>query len=529
MQTYICKCGKTFKKSSKARSTGYALNDYNPQHECYGCPFIVEEQDWNTKDMKYECRATPQITYSTRCHIGIDDGDHTSCHLYTLDLHFAKRVLNYVKTLDGASDTKEYWTFDEPNSIPKKWRAADFGDCYKFKNCFGLAILPLSFQKNKKGTAARRAVMERYFTSDGKRKDMVSEAEERDIVLQRIEIAKENARKQYEIKTYGKIQNNDEATKEETSMTTAFDLGAMLGTPQTSSGNQIKQIPCDMLIPYKRHMFTLYEGERLDDMVQSIKENGVIIPIIAQPSENGKYEILVGHNRWNASKLAGKATVPTIVKEDLTAEEAETYVIESNLMQRGFNSLKISEQAAVISARYNKMFSQGKRNDIIRELQLIENPDIADEDGTHKTSREKVGEEYGLSRNSIARLLRVNNLTDELKELVDDGTIAIRAAVELSYLSGDEMTLVSDELCTGSGKIDTKKAQQLREYSQNNALTAAIITKILYGIMDDNAAPKPKSVKISSNTYERYFKDEKPDEVSSIIEKALEMYFSDIK
>ena len=116
-------------------------------------------------------------------------------------------------------------------------------------------------------------------------------------------------------------------------MTAAFDLGAMLGTP-AALRNEVKQIPCDMLIPYHNHKFTLYEGERLDDMVESIRTNGVLIPIIVQPASGGKYEILIGHNRWNASKLAGLPTVPAIIKEGLTEEEAELYMVESNYAEK---------------------------------------------------------------------------------------------------------------------------------------------------------------------------------------------------
>ena len=151
--------------------------------------------------------------------------------------------------------------------------------------------------------------------------------------------------------------------------TPQFDLGAMLSAPQTA----VQQIPCDQLHPYHDHKFELYTGERLDDMVASIKENGVLSPIIVQPDGNG-YEILIGHNRWNASKIAGLPTVPAIVKTGLTEDEALAYTLESNIIQRGFTNLRISEQAAAIALRHKEMFSQGKRNDIIRELALLENP-----------------------------------------------------------------------------------------------------------------------------------------------------------
>lgn len=132
--------------------------------------------------------------------------------------------------------------------------------------------------------------------------------------------------------------------------TPQFDLSAMLSTPQQTA---VQQIPCDKLHPYHNHKFELYSGERLEDMVASIKENGVLSPIIVQPDGDG-YEILIGHNRWNASKLAGLSTVPSIIKAGLTEDEAEMYVIESNVMQRGFENLRISEQAAAVASAIPK-------------------------------------------------------------------------------------------------------------------------------------------------------------------------------
>lgn len=111
---------------------------------------------------------------------------------------------------------------------------------------------------------------------------------------------------------------------------TGFNFGAML-----SQNNQIKQIPLDMLVPFHNHQFSLYDGERRDDMVESIRKNGVMTPIVCRPNPNGSdtYEILIGHNRWNCSKIAGLETIPAIIKEQLTEDEAQTYVDESNLIQ----------------------------------------------------------------------------------------------------------------------------------------------------------------------------------------------------
>lgn len=367
-----------------------------------------------------------------------------------------------------------------------------------------------------------------FFTYEGKRKSLVGKSEQ-NIILERIAIAKENAGNKYV--TSAPLGQKSE---EENKMTASFNLGAMLGGNDTVSDvqSQVQQIPCDMLIPYHNHPFKLYEGERLDDMEQSIKENGVLIPIIVQPNGAGKYEILIGHNRWNASKRVGKLTVPAIVKDGLTPEEAEMYVVESNLMQRGFDNLKISEQAAVIASRYEKMFSQGKRTDIIKELQAIENPGIQPEEDKQtkpKNSREKVGEEYGLSRNSVARLLRINKLILGLKNLVDDGNIPIRAAVDLSYLTEKDQNMVVNP--AKKFKVDMKKAELLRNFSEAQGLNLMTIIRILNGTyLAEQKPPKPKTVKLSNDIYCKYFKEDvQPDEVAQTITNALELYFSNNK
>ena len=306
--------------------------------------------------------------------------------------------------------------------------------------------------------------------------------------------------------------------------TPQFDLGALLGTPEAVK-NAVKQIPCDMLHPYHNHRFELYTGERLEDMVESLKENGVLSPIIVQPIDNG-YEILIGHNRWNASKIAGLPTVPAIIKEGLSEEDAEMYVIESNLIQRGFDNLKISEQAAVIAQRHNEMFSQGKRNDIIRELKILN----GEEDSTSRPVGEKldtddaISEQYGLSSRNVSRLVRINKLIDELKVFIDKRTLAIRSGVEISFLSEDTQHIVAEQ--AEDFKIDMKIAKQLRSSADENGdIDTATIIRIITGTAE--IKPKPVSVKISNDIYSKYFTpDMKKKEITETIEKALEMYFS---
>ncbi len=242
---------------------------------------------------------------------------------------------------------------------------------------------------------------------------------------------------------------------------TGFNFETML-----SQNNQIKQVPLDMLVPFHNHQFSLYDGERRDDMVESISKNGVTSPIVCRPNPDGSdtYEILIGHNRWNCSKIVGLETIPAIIKEKLTEDEAQTYVDESNLIQRGFNDLKISEQARIIARRYSEMFSQEKRNDIINEIRALNG-----ESESNGNSREKVAEEYGLGRNTIARLVRISKLCDGILAWLDKGQLAVRAGVELSYLTAEEQSTLL-EINTADNndmlmKISEAQARDLRVLS----------------------------------------------------------------
>ncbi len=311
-------------------------------------------------------------------------------------------------------------------------------------------------------------------------------------------------------------------------MTAVFDLGTMLSV---NNDTKVQLIPCAELVPYHNHKFSLYSGERLDDMIESIRKNGILTPLVVQPTIDGNYEILIGHNRWNAAKLAGLLDVPCIIKQGLTESEAEMYVIESNVMQRGFGNLKISEQAEVLRMRYDSMFSQGKRNDIQRELVMLENGekptsvplDTKLEKG--KTSKDKVGEEYGISASSVARLLRISKLCDKIKQWVDNGDIAVRVGVDLSYLTLDDQNLVS---CEDPKRLNMKVSALLKDLSVSGRLDKYSINEIVNEAVEK--PKKPKAVKIEHETYSRFFPNGANfDEIEDTIIKALELYFEQQK
>lgn len=290
-------------------------------------------------------------------------------------------------------------------------------------------------------------------------------------------------------------------------------------------------------VPYKQHCFTLYSGERLDDMVRSIQNNGVIVPIIVRNIPNSdKFEILSGHNRVYAAGMAGKKNVPAIVKENLSDTEAEVYVIETNLIQRGFKDLKISEQAFAIALRYKKLFDSKKIKAITDELRMIEQVKITERppvgDGSGKRIETIAAEEYGIGHSTVARFLRINELTDDLKKMVDEGSIKIRTAVELSFIPHELQAYIYTVIQKHSIEtVDMKTAKQLRGIvSSYSNPSKELIEETL---IDEQKEPTPKEkaykITVPTGTYTRYFENVPKNEISGIIEKALKMYFESVK
>ncbi|UWG97518.1 MAG: ParB N-terminal domain-containing protein [Candidatus Dehalobacter alkaniphilus] len=302
----------------------------------------------------------------------------------------------------------------------------------------------------------------------------------------------------------------------------------------TDIKNGVVRLKFTEVDPYPNHPFRLYSGERLDDMVASISNYGILTPMIARTKDNGRYEMLAGHNRMNAGTLAGLDEGEFIIKENLSDEEAWMYVIETNVMQRSFADMLPSEKAAVLTLRHSKMFSQGKRNDIIAELKMLENPQYIKGKSTSPLIGEKLhsdvqlGIEYGLSKNSVSRLLRIDKLNEALKGRVDTSEIGVYPAVALSYLAEAEQQEIEKVLSENEFKVDMKKAEMLRSYSESSILNEKTAYQILSG--EINKKPKsttPPPVKIKHKVYSKYFPaDTKASEIERIVDEALEWYFS---
>jgi ParB family chromosome partitioning protein len=308
---------------------------------------------------------------------------------------------------------------------------------------------------------------------------------------------------------------------------------------QNPSTDARKVLNIDQIVPYTNHPFKLYEGERLDDMVRSVKEHGVIVPIIVRPFDEDEktYEILSGHNRVNAARIVGLTEAPVVIKTGLTDIEAKLIVTETNLVQRSFADLSHSERAIVLKTHMDAISEQGKRTDLLDEIKILSNPHEIEENETcglldHKMkSRDKAAEKYGLDARTVSRYKRLSFLNQKLLERVDNDEIGLYPAVSLSYLSPDEQTELNRLLSETAYKVDMKKAKSLRVFSESKKLTNEKMLQILSGEL--NKKPKPKTAppfKLKAKIYQKYFDGDIPQgEMEMVIDQALAEYFENHK
>ena len=283
---------------------------------------------------------------------------------------------------------------------------------------------------------------------------------------------------------------------------------------------KLANLRLDQLQYFESHPFKLYEGERLDDMVNSIKQIGVIQSICVRGIEGGKYEILSGHNRVNASREAGLDSIPALIYENMSDEDAEIFVVESNFNQRSAKELKPSELAKSLHM-LNEAFKKksGFRSDL---------EDTAED--TNGDSRLRtmnfIGRKHGLSQATIARYIRIAYLIKGLQEELDNKKIGLCVAEQLSYLKEPEQKIV-ETLIESDTRINIEQAKALRrgsESSDGNVLNEEEIKKILGSGKHGVKAP---SINLDKKFLAQFFDDKQSEEdILDTIAKALELYRS---
>lgn len=227
---------------------------------------------------------------------------------------------------------------------------------------------------------------------------------------------------------------------------------------------KIHEIPLSEIDEFPNHPFHVRIDEDMDQLVESIKERGIITPVTLRQKPDGRYEIVSGHRRTKACELAGLATVKAEIKE-LSRDEAIILMVESNLQR---TTILPSEKAFSYKMRLEAINRQGQRTD------LTSTPVVS-----KSRSNEVLGEIGGESREQVRRYIRLTHLIPPLLDLVDAGKIAFRPAVELSYLTEEEQNSLLDSISSEQSTPSLAQALKMKEFSQNGRLNADVILSIM--------------------------------------------------
>lgn len=270
--------------------------------------------------------------------------------------------------------------------------------------------------------------------------------------------------------------------------------------------NEIKNIKITDLISAPNNPFKVTMDSEMERLIESIAETCVIAPIIARPTDNGKYEIVSGHRRKYACEYLGITSVPTIIKE-LDCNEAVIFLVDSNLQRE---NILPSEKAFAYKMKLDALSAQGKRTDLT-SCQV----------GTKLRSDKLMAESAEDSARQIQRYIRLTNLISPILDMVDEKRIAFTPAVELSYLLPEEQTILLSEMEYNDCTPNLSQAQRLKELSMQGLFTK----EGLSAIMGEEKANQKERVKIPAERIRKYFpKDYTTAQIEETIVKLCEAY-----
>ena len=268
---------------------------------------------------------------------------------------------------------------------------------------------------------------------------------------------------------------------------------------------EIKPVPISELKPFTEQPFKVKLDEDMDALVESIKQCGVLTPVIARPHKDGGYEILSGHRRVKACELAGITDIPVVVK-NLDDDTATILLVDSNLQRE---HILPSEKAFAYQMKLEAMKRQGARTDL-----------TSSQIGTKLRSDIELAEQVGESRNQIQRYIRLTNLIDPILDMVDNNQIAMNAAVEISYLGSKEQAAVMQSIEKEETSPSIAQARKMRKFHQEGNLSNAVIDSIMM-------EQKPETVKITlgEEKLKKYFpKSYSKAKMEEIILKLLDKW-----
>ena len=268
---------------------------------------------------------------------------------------------------------------------------------------------------------------------------------------------------------------------------------------------KIYDIPIELIDEFPDHPFKVRMDEDMDQLVESVKERGLITPITLRPKEDGRYEIVSGHRRKKACEIAGLSVVKADVRE-MSRDEAIILMVESNLQR---SVILPSEKAFSYKMRYEALKRQGQRTD------LTSGP------VGQKFSRDELASAVEDSSRQIQRYIRLTELTPELLDLVDENQIALRPAVELSYLTKDEQRMVYEQILDCDCTPSHAQAIRMRKFSEEGKLSDAVIESI----MQEEKPNQKEKIHIPLGQLRKYIPESVSyDDTRDYIMQALEFY-----
>lgn len=288
------------------------------------------------------------------------------------------------------------------------------------------------------------------------------------------------------------------------------DLFATEESRADAQREKVQEIPLGELHPFRNHPFKVKDDAAMQDTVDSVREYGVLVPAIARPDPDGGYELIAGHRRHYASELAGKETMPVIVR-DLDDDAATIIMVDSNLQRE---ELLPSERAFAYKMKLEAMKHQGERLDLTSAQvgRKLEN----------RESREILAEQVGQSRNQISRFIRLTELIPTLLDMVDERKIAFNPAVELSYLKKEEQTLLLEAMDSEQATPSLSQAQRLKKFSQQKMLSL----DVMRAVMSEEKKTDLDRVTLKNETLRKYFpKSYTPKQMEDTIIKLLEGWY----
>ena len=273
----------------------------------------------------------------------------------------------------------------------------------------------------------------------------------------------------------------------------SFD--SIFSTEETrQGGNQrIQQLPLSELVPFKDHPFRVVDDDRMKETVESIREYGVLVPIIVRPMDDGSYEIVSGHRRKRACELAEVEEIPAIVR-DLDDDEATIIMVDSNLQRE---NILPSERAKAYQMKLEAIRRRAGRP----KKEEQENGGQFGHDFEAKKAREIIAEEAGDSPRNVQRFIRLNELSEPLRDKVDNGELGFTPAVELSFLKPQEQEWVERALDETQQTPSLSQAQRIKQESKEGTLTEDAVHKII----SEEKKPLYNSVTLSHDTLKKYF------------------------